>query len=877
MIKKVADRFFRWFCHPDYYPDIRGDLEEIYQHQILQSPRWKADLKYTVEIALLLRISLLRPVKVVTLMQGLMIRNHTKMTLRKIWKEKFYSSIKIGGFALGVAACLLLLIYLKHEHSFDRHYDRTEDLYRLQMTWLNYDNAVGVDFPAPVVDVLRAEFPEIEKAGRISMPVFLRGTRNLIRPAGQEQNYFEEGVHFMEQEVLDILEVPMVYGTRKNALKEPNSVVISKTIADKYFPGIDPVGEQLILNDRDTNAITIGGVMEDFPSTSHLSSLQILFSFTDLEFWPGERNNWCCNNHRLYVKLKEGSDPVLVNEKLQGILTNYYLPQLQERGVTNPQEEIAGMVMGLQPIQDIHLDAKVHDDLPHGDRRLLWIFATAALLILLLASVNFINLSTARFTNRAREVGVRKTVGAFRNQLMGQFLMESVIYSLISFALGLLLAAILVPYFSQIAGKSLSIPWQEPLFLPGIIMAALVTGLLSGLYPAFYLSSFKPASVMKGKIIDTGRNPILRNTLVIFQFTTSIVLLIGTGVVFRQMQYILNKEIGFEKDQVIMLEGTNILGEKVTSLKEELLKLPGVKNVSASDFLPVQGAKRNGTTFYVDGKEDNRVPGQWWQIDHNYLNTLGMQLEQGRDFSRDFATDSQTVIINHEMAQQLALDEPLIEKIEFIGNSWRVIGVVEDFHFESVREEVQPLAFVLGNSTSVVSIKANAQNMHNVLSGVEGVWQSFAPHQPFRYQYMDESYALMYQDIVQSGRIFSSFAVLAIIIACLGLFGLTAYIAEQRSKEIGIRKVLGASVGNIITLLSTDFVKLVLISILIAIPLGWYLMNDWLADFAYGTTMNAWIFIMAGVLALLIAVITMSYHSLQSARANPVDSIRRDH
>ncbi len=876
MIKKIADRFFRWFCHPDYYPDIRGDLEEIYQHQLLQHARWKADLQYTLEIALLLRISLLRPIKVFTLMQGFMIRNHTKMTLRKIWKEKFYSSIKIGGFALGVAACLLLIVFLRHELSYDRHYQQTDDIYRLQMTWLNYDNARGVEFPAPVVDVLRSEFPEIETAGRISMPVFLRGTRNLIRPANQQQNYYEEGVYFVEQEVLDILEIPMIYGSREHALNEPNSIVISKTAADKYFPGIDPVGEQMILNDRDTSALTIGGVMEDFPPTSHLSHLHFLFSFTDLEFWPGERTNWCCNNHRLYVRLKEGTDPEIVNTKLQSILTKYYLPRMQEEGITNPEEEIAAMVMGLQPVRDIHLDAEVFDNLPHGDRRLLWIFASAAFLILLLASVNFINLSTARFSNRAREVGVRRTVGAFKNQLIGQFLTESVIYSLISFVLGLLIAAILIPFFGQIAGKSLSIPWQEPIFLPTVLVASLATGILSGLYPAFFLSSFKPAAVMKGKISDGSRNPRLRNALVIFQFTTSIVLLIGTGIVFRQMQFILNKQIGFEKDQVMMLQGTNILGEKVNSLKEELLKVPGVENVSASDFLPIEGAKRNGTTFYIDGKEDNRVSGQWWIIDYDYLNTLGMQLEQGRDFSRDLASDSQTVIINREMAQQLALDQPLNQNIEFIGGSWRVIGVVEDFHFESIREEVRPLAFVLGNSTSVVSIKANAQDMPKVLSGVKGVWQTFAPHQPFRYQYMDERYALMYQDILRSGRIFSCFAVLAIIIACLGLFGLTAYIAEQRSKEIGIRKVLGASVGSIIRLVSTGFVKLVLISFLLAIPIGWYIMDDWLADFVYGTSINVWVFVISGVLALLIAVVTMSYHSLQSARANPVESIRRD-
>ncbi|MEM9723637.1 MAG: ABC transporter permease, partial [Bacteroidota bacterium] len=597
MLKKQAERFFEWYCNPEYYRDIRGDLEELYLDRLESQSKFKADMYFVKQVLLCMRLSLIKPIRLFnSIKHPIMFTHHAKTALRFMRKERAYTAIKIGGFALGVAACLLLALFLRYELNYDTHFPDKGNLYRLNMTWITHPGGTGVEFPAPLIDVLRNEYPEIEQAGRLSMPVFLKGSRNLIRQGDGTENIYEEEVSFAEQEFLDILEVPMVYGDRATALSEPNSVVISQSKAEKYFPGINPVGKTLIVNDDEKKPLKIGGVMEDFPSNSHLN-LHFLYSLTDVEFWDGERNTWCCNNHRNYVKLTSGTDVEQLNEKLGKIISEHYLPAYREMGVPNPKEETDSMVISLQPIQEVYMDGEVFDNYTHGDMRIIWIFGAAAILILLLATINFINLSTARSANRAREVGIRRTTGAFRKQLINQFLVESLLYSLISFGIGALIAWVLLPSFNQISGKPLTIPWGEPWFIGAVIGASILVGLLSGLYPALYLSSFKPIQVMKGAISKGSKNPILRNNLVLFQFTASIVLLIGTGIVNQQLRYILNTKIGFEKDQVLMLQGTNTLGEKVQTFKTELKALPEVQNASISAFLPIEGAMRNGTGF----------------------------------------------------------------------------------------------------------------------------------------------------------------------------------------------------------------------------------------------------------------------------------------
>jgi len=465
--------------------------------------------------------------------------------------------------------------------------------------------------------------------------------------------------------------------------------------------------------------------------------------------------------------------------------------------------------------------------------------------------------------------------------LIKQFLTESLLYSCLSFIIGLLLAWLLLPYFNTLASKSLTIPWSAWWLLPVIVFSAFVIGIIAGLYPAFYLSSFKPAQVLKGAVSTGSKGSVLRNSLVVFQFTASIMLIIGTMVIYNQMHYILNQKVGFDKDQVVIVQGANTLGDKnVRAFKNELQKITSVKSASISDYLPIDGGtKRNGNTFFIDGrtKLDAGVGGQFWQIDDTYLKTLGMKLVEGRNFSYDMSDDTagKTLIINQTLAKKLNLKHPIGAHITN-GGAFTVIGVVQDFNFQSMHDQIGPLALHFGISPSMVSVKISGNDVKNTLQSIAATWKTFAPHQPVRYTFMDENFANMYADVQRMGHIFTTFAILAIIIACLGLFALSAFMAEQRSKEIGIRKVLGASVSGITTLLSFDFVKLVALAILIASPIAWWGMNKWLQGFAYHVPVQWWIFATAGLAAVLIALITVSFQSIKAALMNPVKSLKSE-
>ena len=510
----------------------------------------------------------------------------------------------------------------------------------------------------------------------------------------------------------------------------------------------------------------------------------------------------------------------------------------------------------------------------------MWLFGAIACFILIIACINFINLSTAKSANRAKEIGLRKVVGSYRIGLIKQFLTESLMYSVFSFILGIIIAVILLPFFNTVAGKSLTIPWTQWWLLPVMVVAALVIGIVAGLYPSFYLSSFKPIEVLKGQLSRGTKNSILRNGLVVFQFATSIILIISTLVIYKQTHYILHKESGFDKDQVMLIQGTNTLGDKTKSFKDDLLKLSQVQSVSVSDFLPISGTKRNGNTFYKEGrvKEDPGQGGQYWNVDYDYIKTMGMKLTEGRNFSRDMASDSAAVVINQRMVEKLGLKNPVGARITNSYQVFTVIGVVQDFNFESVKQEVGPVCMVANkdNQASIISVKINGKDAAKSVTAISALWKSFAPNQPVRYTFMDESFANMYADVQRTGNIFTSFAVLAIIIACLGLFALSAFMAEQRNKEIGIRKVLGASVVGITSMLSKDFVKLVVIAIVIATPVAWWAMTKWLQDFAYRIAVSWWMVGLAALVSIIIALITISFQSVKAAVMNPVKSLRSE-
>lgn len=810
-----------------------------------------------------------------------MFKNYFRIAMRQLLKQKMYSVIKIGGFALSIAACLLISLYIKDELSYDKNWANSDRIYRVTGEYnIDGKTLTGADWPAPMAKALRDEFPEVEKSGRfLSAPLFDGAGSNQVRSTDAQQNSFEKGFSYADQDMLDILQVPMIYGDRAHALSEPNTMVISKSKADKYFPGQNPVGKLMILNNDNTKVYKIGGVMQDFPTTSHIH-YDFLLTMTGHELWPGEQTTWMASNYPVYVLLKQGTDTAQFQAKLKSILTKYYVPALKAGGDLTGVEIAKKARLMIQPISDIHLySSDIEDGLEKSDIKFVWLFGAIAAFILVIACINFINLATAKSANRAKEVGLRKVVGSHRGGLVRQFLTESLLFSVLSFVLGLLIAMLLLPYFNDLSGKSLIIPWTAWWLLPVMIGSSVIIGVIAGLYPSFYLSSFKPIDVLKGQLSKGSRNAVLRNGLVVFQFTTSIILIIGTLVIYNQTQYILNKNAGFDKDQVLLVQGTNTLGDKTEAFKNELLKSSQIKSVSVSDYLPISGTKRDGNTFYKEGKmkEDIGVGSQKWRVDYDYLKTMGMHMIQGRYFSKDMASDSGATVINKTMADKLGLKNPIGQRIVNGWETWTVIGVMDDFNFESMRQDVGPLCLVLGgNNSSIISVKISGADIKSVINYVSSVWKNFAPNQPVRYTFLDESFANMYADVQRTGSIFTSFAILAIIIACLGLFALSAFMAEQRNKEIGIRKVLGASVSGITAMLSKDFVKLVFISIVIATPVAYWAMTKWLQDFAYRISISWWMIAAAGLAAILIALITISFQSIKAALMNPVKSLRSE-
>ena len=808
-----------------------------------------------------------------------MLKNYWKIAIRQLKKGKLYSAIKIGGFALSVAACLLIALFIRDELSYDRGYVHGDRIYRL----INlYDDngkiSKGTAFAAPFAKAVTADFPDIEPAGRI-MPFALfygAGSNEVMRSDG-DQNTYEEGFTYADPQILDILEIPMVYGDRAHALTEPNTIVLSKKKADKYFPNQNPVGKILYLNNDKTQPRKIGGVMKDAPSNTHFQ-YDFLLTLTGHELWPGEQNSWGPQNYNTYIRLRSGADPAQLQAKLKSVVRKYMVPEMIQAGRTDAEAAVKTHSFALQPVSAIHITADIQEGLPHGDIRFIWLFASVACFILVIACINFINLSTAKSANRAKEVGLRKVIGSGRGSLIRQFLTESVLYSVCSFILAIVLAWLLLPYFNRLAAKSLVFPWGAWWLLPVMLLAALVIGILAGLYPSFYLAAFKPIEVLKGNVSRGSRNSSLRSILVVFQFTISVILIIGTIVVYRQMQFILNKKIGFDKDQVVVIQGTSTLAKQIKTFKNELLKLPSVKNVAISGYLPVAGSQRNQNPFWKEGKTKEEAPvgGQFWQVDPDYIPTLGMKIVEGRNLSADIASDSLAVVINQTLAKKMLLTNPVGTRITNSDKVYTVVGVVEDFNFESMREDVSPLCLSRRYSTAFMLVKVQGADMSATVQSISGLWKKFSPNQAIRYTFLDETYALMYDDVQRMGHIFTSFSVLAVIIACLGLFALSAFMAEQRGKEISIRKVLGASVTQLMGLLSESFVKLVLLSVIVASPIAWWAMHQWLQDFVYRVDISAWVFFAAGALVILIALLTISFQAIRAALANPAGRLRSE-
>lgn len=881
---KWAIRFFSWYCKDDLKDGILGDMLELYQRRCAKLTKSKADWLFCWNVLLFFQPFALKRNFKLHSNNIAMFRHHLKITWRTLLKDKTYSFIKIGGFALGIAICLLIALFVKDELSVDQHYENSGDIYRILGATSDPEDSWSRAscFPAPIKNTLLEDFPEVEKAARlISFDGWFDAGSNLFRLSDQMSNVYEERFAYADPELIEMLEIPMVYGSQSSALSEPKSILISKRKSDKYFPNENPIGKTIVLNDDEANTFVIGGVMHNLKN-SHLSGFDFFITLSGREFWDGEQNSWCCWNYSPYVQLRPGTSEAEMEEKLLHIRDKYVVGWFNEK-----EDQRAGTIqehfsLDLQPIGDIYLQSQdVGDFLVVSDKRIVLLFSAIAVFILLLACINFINLSTAKSANRAKEVGLRKVVGSHRTNLIGQFLTESIFYSFVSVVIGVIIAWFAMPYFNALAGKNLGFPLSEWWPIPVMIAFALVMGLISGIYPSFYLSAFKPISALRGSLSKGSKGSFLRSGLVVFQFVTSIVLIVGAFVVHRQMQYILNKNLGFDKDHVIQVHGTNTMKERQKVFKNELLKLSEIQHVSASDFLPIKGTSRNGNSYWKEGrtKIDEGVGGQIWWVDADYLDALGMKLVEGRMLSHNIGADTASLVVNQAMVKELGLDNPIGARITRGGPVFNVIGVVEDFHFESLRgSRIEPLAMGRGDYgfASILSVRTTTRDMPATLASISDLWDKFMPHQPIRYSFMDETYARAYEDVKRTGNLFSTFAIFGIIVACLGLFGLSAFMAEQRRKEISIRKVLGASLQAIFQLLTLNFLKLILISLVVAVPIGWYMMQTWLDDFEYRIAMQWDVFVFSGLLIVFIALVTVSFESIKAAIVNPANGLRSE-
>lgn len=810
-----------------------------------------------------------------------MVKNYLKIALRTLRRQRFYSFINISGLAIGLACTLLIVLFVVDELSYDRYNKNANRVYRIA-TEIKFG---GKHFhmpysPAPLAEALVNDYPEVQSSFR-----FRSRGRYLVKSG--TRNFREEKLVFADSSIFSVFNIDLIYGDR-SCLDKPNSIIIDNTTSRKYYGDKNPIGERLLLdNDRD---VEVTGVYEDIPSQSHYH-FSMMVSLNSLE--DSRSTMWLSNNYITYLLLAPGADPDALAAKFPMMFKKYAGPQIEQfLNLSIDDWEAAGnrYRFELQPLTKIHLYSKLEQEIePNGDIAYVYIFSAIALLILSLACINFMNLSTARSANRAKEVGVRKVLGSRRGNLVNQFLSESVLLSSISMVMGIGLARLALPLFNNISGKTLEFPWTSGMFWLIVIIASWVIGSIAGMYPAFFLSAFKPITVLKGKLQSGTKSGWLRSTLVVFQFSISTALIIGTIVIYDQIQFIQNKNLGFDKDQVLLVEDAYALGAKVNVFKEKILQVAGVQSASVSGYLPVSSSNRNDTAFWPEGEspdENNMVSMQIWSVDEDYLKTLKMQLIAGRNFSPEFPSDSTAMILNEKAVRTFGLTNPVGAHINTFdggepdkqGNvptrTYEVIGVVKDFHFESMKQNINSLCLVLGRSRSYLSVKLTSADIKNIISQIKNIWSSMSQGQAFSYSFLDQKFDDMYKAESEIGRLFGVFTGLAIFIACLGLFGLAAFTAEQRSKEIGVRKAMGASIPGIVLLLSREFGRLVVISFLVAAPLAWLGMSRWLEDFQYRIVLNPIIFVLAGLLTLLIALATMSYQSIKAARVSPAKSLR---
>jgi putative ABC transport system permease protein len=803
-----------------------------------------------------------------------MIKNYLTIAWRSLTKNKVFSFINMFGLATGLACCMLISGYLYQELTYDSYSPNAKELYRVNLGVVEN----GGTSLYPIVDIAVGEgmkntYPEIAAFTRLtnSPPAFVEyGSLKF-----KEINMSRADANFLQ-----IFSIPLIEGDNRTCLTEPNSIVITKDMAKKYFGDASPVGKILTVA---KGPFKVTGVINKIPDNTHFHADAFMSMAT---FTAGARQTWSNIGFYTYLLLNKGASPKKLETAFPQLVLKYVVPEIQkDMGVSlaEAQKSASSFLFTLQPVTDIPLKSHTKFEREaNGDINYIYIFGALAAFILILACINFTNLSTAASAKRSKEVGIRKVLGSLKGNLITQFLAESVMLTVFAMAFALFIVYALLPYFNDVADKNITMHFYlsyKALIVE--LLLVLVIGVTAGVYPAFFLSSFEILSVLKGNNSLKNSKSLLRSGLIVFQFGISTGFIIATMVVYQQLDFMQNQKLGYDKEQVLILNDAYTLQNNLVPFKNQLLQDKRVLNATISSDVPIRSS--DGTQIFLKPTDVNQphseIHSNIYHIDENYLPTMGMQIAKGRNFLPSSPGDSSAVIVNEAAVRELGMGnaDPIGKTIVRSGQrEFTIVGVVKDFHYSSAKEKIAPLMMLYGYSTGSIIVKVKTADIHGLVESIKDQWGQFHAESPFTYNFLDDQFAAMYTAEERTGKIFTSFAVLAIIIAGLGLFGLSAFSIRQRVKEIGIRKVLGASSGSITGMLSAEFLKLVGIAIVVSVPLTWYAMHKWLQEFAYRIDISWWVFVLSGAIALMIAFLTVSFHSVKAALANPVKSLRSE-
>ncbi len=868
-------RFFRFFCNPSMAEDIEGDLVERFELRAERKGVQKARWLLARDVLLLFRPGIIRSFKrTQKLNQYDMFKNYFKVAYRNLWRHKSHSAINISGLAIGVAATLLMLFYVKYETGYDRFHEHSENIYRVGLHGKMQDSEFHQVYTTSMLaSEMQSVFPEVKSAVRLQKVGNI--TLQLVSDSVNVKNYLENNGYFTDPGIFDVFSLRLLLGKGKEPLAVTNQIVLSESMAIRYF-GDDWRQQDILGQSLNTNlsgspiSIQIAGVVEDLPDQSHF---HFDFFMSNENIPSSKSTNWWNNGYFTYILLEEGTDP----QALEAKLPELYKKNLPARAFEDGNEWWSF----LQPLTDIHLRSNITGELePNGNITYVYIFLITASLILIMACVNFVNLTVARASNRFKEMGIRKVIGSRRPQLILQHLIESQVYCLIAVILAVGIVFLSLPYFESFAKISIDTAQLNPgMLLAGLLAFSLLIGSIAGIYPALYLTRLSPVRAVKGAVTESGKKNLFRNGLITFQFIISIGIITGSLIISQQLDYIQNKQLGFEKEGVLVLENAYLLNTSYETFKTELAKNPGV--ISSATSLSVPTRRFSNVQFKPQDRD--RMVMDFLFADEDFLNTYKIQIKEGRYFSTQFGADSSSMIINQALAENLGWKNPIGKKIELFGDpdlAHTIVGVMENFHHKSLHHDMEPVAILPSFSpqsfgVQYISLRIKNESIKNTMQYVADTWSEFSDA-PVSYFFLDEGYNNLYRKETQTKQVFGFFSGLTATIAIIGLLGLVAHTTQQRRKEIGIRKVLGASVTQLIGMLSKSFLLIVLTSFAIMTPIVWIMMDNWLNSFSYHIDIPVFTFLIAGALALSVSLLVIGFQSLRSVMINPAVTLRSE-